>query len=69
MRLVGLFSPAKDTLSGLCKTCLHVHESMLSGRPMALLEKGGIAQADRWFNPSHIFWRLSPAGVGALMHL
>jgi hypothetical protein len=36
---------------------------MLSGRPMALLEKGGIALADRWFNPFHSFWLTSSAGV------
>ena len=69
MRLVGLFSLASGALLGFAKSSLHIHESMLFGHLMALLEKGDIALADRGFCSFHTFWRLSSAGVDALMRL
>jgi hypothetical protein len=42
---------------------------MLFGRLMDLLEKGDIALADRGFCSFHAFWRMSGAGVDALMRL
>jgi hypothetical protein len=69
MRVVGLFSLASGALLDFAKSSIHVHESMLFGRLMDLLEKGDIALADRGFCSFHAFWRMSGAGVDALMRL
>lgn len=69
MRVVGLFSLASGALLGYVKSSIHVHESMLFGRLMDLLEKGDIALADRAFGTFHAFHRMSAAGVDALMRL
>ena len=69
MRVVGLFSLASGALLDFAKSSIHVHESMLFGRLIGLLEKGDIALADRGFCSFHTFWRLSSAGVDALMRL
>ena len=69
MRVVGLFSLASGALLDFSKSSIHVHESMLFGRLMDQLETGDIALADRGFCSFHSFWRMSAAGVDALMRL
>lgn len=69
MRVVGLFSLASGALLDFAKSSIHVHESILFGQLMSTLEKGDIALADRGFCSFHAFWKMSLAGVDALMRL
>jgi hypothetical protein len=69
MRVVGLFSLASGALLDFSKSSIHVHESMLFGRLMGQLKAGDIALADRGFCSFNSFWRMSAAGVDALMRL
>lgn len=69
MRVVGLFSLACGALIDFAKSSIHVHESILFGQLMALLKKGEILLADRGFCSFHAFWKMSQAGIDALMRL
>lgn len=54
MRIVGLFSLASGTLIDFSKSSIHFHEILL---------------ADRGFCSFHAFWKMSQAGIDALMRL
>jgi len=69
MRVVGLFSLASGALLDHAKSSSHIHESILFGQLMSTLEKGDITLADRGFCSFHAFWKMSQAGVDALMRL
>lgn len=69
MKLVGLFSLASGALLHYETSNHHEHESLLFGRMISLLERGDILLADRGFCSFNSFWRMSLAGVDALMRL
>ena len=69
MRVVGLFSLATGALLDFAKSSIHVHESILFGQLMSILKIGDIVLADRGFCSFHAFWKMSQAGIDALMRL
>jgi hypothetical protein len=69
MRIVGLFSLASGALLDFAKSSIHVHESILFGQLMSILKKADIVLADRGFCSFHACWKMSQAGIDALMRL
>ncbi len=69
MRVVALFSLASGALLDFARSSIHVHESILFGQLLSTLKKGDVTLADRGFCSFHAFWKLSKAGIDALMRL
>ena len=69
MRIVGLFSLARGALLDFAKSSIHVHESILFGQLISTLRRADIVLADRGFCSFHVYWKISQAGIDALMRL